>query len=266
MGLDILVCIKQVPDPDHFSEVRLDARTGRIVREGIPAIINPLDRNALEEAVRAREKFSGKVTAISMGPPQARRAVEEALAMGADRGVLLCDTAFAGADTLATATALFYAVRKLGRFDLIFCGNETVDSGTAQVGPQLAELLGIPEVSGVRQVTYVGDKTLEVNRVLERGYMRMRVRLPVLLCVAKDINKPRLPTVQSIMEVAHVEVITWTATDIGAPPEHIGLRGSPTCAIGVYEHKTGRRREMMQGSNEEKIRTAVTRLRELGAL
>jgi electron transfer flavoprotein beta subunit len=266
MGLEILVCVKQVPHPDHFSEVRLDARSGRIVREGIPAIINPLDRNALEEAVRARERFSGKVTVISMGPPQARKALEEALAAGADRGILLCDTAFAGADTLATATTLFYAVRKLGRFDLIFCGNETVDSGTAQVGPQLAELLDIPQVSGVREVSYTGDKTLEVKRVLEHGYMRARVRLPVLLCVTKEINKPRLPTVQSIMEVARREVITWTARDIEAPPEHVGLKGSPTCAVGVCESKSGRRREMMQGSTEEKVRRAVTRLRELGAI
>jgi len=266
MGLDILVCIKQVPDPDHFSEVRLDARTGRIVREGIPAIINPLDRNALEEALRAKAKVSGKVTAISMGPPQARKALEEALAVGADRGVLLCDTAFAGADTLATATALFCAVRKLGRFDLIFCGNETVDSGTAQVGPQLSELLDIAQVSGVREVSYTGDNTLEVKRVLEHGYMRVRLKLPALLCVTKDTNQPRLPTVQSIMKVAGKEMITWTATDIGAPREHVGLKGSPTCAVGVYESKSGRRREIMQGSTEEKVRRAVTRLRELGAI
>jgi len=266
MGLEILVCVKQVPHPDHFSEVRPDAHTGRIVREGIPAIINPLDRNALEEALRAKEKFSGKVTAISMGPPQARKAVEEALAVGADRGILLCDTAFAGADTLATAAALFYAVRKLGEFNIIFCGNETVDSGTAQVGPQLAELLNIPQVSGVREVSYTSDKTLEVKRVLEHGYMRVRLKLPALLSVTKDINQPRLPRVQGIMEVARKQVITWTARDIGAPQEHIGLKGSPTCAVGVYESKSGRRREITQGSTEEKARRAVTRLRELGAI
>jgi electron transfer flavoprotein beta subunit len=266
MGLDILVCIKQVPDPDHFSEVRLDAHTGRIVREGIPAIINPLDRNALEEALRAKERSSGKATAISMGPPHAQKAVEEALAMGADRGILLCDAAFAGADTLATAAALFYAVRKLGRFDLIFCGNETVDSGTAQVGPQLAELLDIPQVSGVREVTHTGDRTLEVKRVVEHGYMRVRLKLPALLSVTRDINQPRLPTVQSIMEMAGKEVITWTAADIDAPREQVGLKGSPTCAVGVYESKSGRRREIMQGSTEEKVRRAVTRLRELGVI
>lgn len=266
MGLEILVCIKQVPHPDHFSEIRLDVGSGRIIREGIPAVINPLDRNAIEEGLRIKEQFSGRVTVISMGPPQAQKAVEEALAMGADRGILLCDVAFAGADTLATANTLFYAIKKLGKFDLIYCGNETVDSGTAQVGPQLAELFDIPQVSGVRGVTFGDEKTLEVKRALEHGYMKVRVKLPALLCVTRDINKPRLPTVQSIMEVAQKEVIIWNAKDIGAPLENVGLKGSPTCAAGIYEHKTGRRREIMQGPTEEKVQRAAARLKELGAI
>lgn len=266
MGLEILVCIKQVPHPDHFSEIRLDAGSGRIIREGVPAIINPLDRNALEEGLRVKEKFSGRVTGISMGPLQAKRALEEALAMGVDRGILLCDTAFAGADTLATANALFYAIRKLGGFDLVLCGNETVDSGTGQVGPQLAELLDIPHVSGVQEVCFSDEKTLDVRRALEYGYMKLRLRLPALLCVTRDINKPRLPTVQSIMEVAHKQMVIWKAKDIGASPESIGLKGSPTCAIGVYEHNAGRRCEIMQGSTEEKVRRAVALLKELGAI
>jgi electron transfer flavoprotein beta subunit len=228
--------------------------------------MNPLDRNALEEGLRVKEEFSGRVTAISMGPPQAQKTLEEALAMGADSGILLCDTAFAGADTLATANALFFAIRKLGSFDLIFCGNETVDSGTAQVGPQLAELLDIPQVSGVQEACFADERTLNIRRAWEHGYMRLRLRLPALLCVTRDINKPRLPTVQSIMEVAHKEMIIWKAKDIGAPRESIGLKGSPTCAVGVYEHKAGRRREIMQGSTEEKVRKAVARLKELGAI
>lgn len=266
MGLEILVCIKQVPHPDHFSEIRLDVDSGRIVREGIPAVINPLDRNALEEGLSVKERFSGRVTVISMGPPQAQKAVEEALAMGADRGILLCDVAFAGADTLATANTLFYAIQKLGKFDLIYCGNETVDSGTAQVGPQLAELLDIPQVSGVQKVTFGDEKVIEVRRALKQGYMKVRLKLPALLCVTKDINRPRLPTVQSIMEMAQKELIVWKAEDIGAPPESVGLKGSATCAAGVYEYKVGRRREIMQGSTEEKVQRAVARLKEMGAI
>jgi electron transfer flavoprotein beta subunit len=266
MGLEILVCIKQVPHPDRFSEIRLDVGSGRIIREGIPAIINPLDHHALEEGLRVKERFSGTVTAVSMGPPQAQKALGEALAMGADRGILLCDEAFAGADTLATARTLFYAIQKLGKFDLIYCGNETVDSGTAQVGPQLAELLDTPQVSGVEEVTFSDEKILEVKRALEHGYMKVRLKLPAVLCVTRAVNKPRLPTVQSIMEVAQKEMIIWKAEDIGAPLDSIGLRGSPTCAAGVYEHKAGRRREIMEGSTEEKVHRAVARLKELGAI
>jgi len=266
MGLEILICIKQVPHTDHLSEIRLDVDSGCIVREGIPAVINPLDRNALEEGLRIKERFSGRVTVISMGPPQAQKAVEEALAMGVDRGILLCDMAFAGADTLATANTLFYAIQKMGKFDLIYCGNETVDSGTAQVGPQLAELLDIPQVSGVQKVTFSDEKVLEVRRALEHGYMKVQLKLPALLCVTRDINRPRLPTVQSIMGMAQKELIVWKAEDIGAPPESVGLKGSPTCAAGVYEHKAGRRREIMQGSTEEKVQRAVARLKELGAI
>jgi len=266
MGLEILVCIKQVPHPDHFSEIRLDVGSGRIIREGIPAIINPLDCHALEEALKNKGRLSGRVTVISMGPPQARKAVEEALAMGADKGVLLCDMAFAGADTLATAEAIFYAIRKLGKLDLIYCGNDTVDSGTAQVGPQLAELLDIPQVSGVQEVSFVNEKSLEVRRAWEHGHMKVRLKLPALLCVTRDINTPRLPTVQSIMEVAQKEIIIWRAKDIDAPPESVGLKGSPTCAAGVFEHSAGRRREIMQGSTEEKVQRAVARLKELGAI
>ena len=266
MGLEILVCIKQVPHPDHFSEIRLDVSSERIIREGIPAIINPLDCHALEEALKNKGRLSGRVTVISMGPPQARKAVEEALAMGADKGVLLCDMAFAGADTLATAEAIFYAIRKLGKLDLIYCGNDTVDSGTAQVGPQLAELLHIPQVSGVQEVSFVDGKSLEVRRAWEHGHMKIRLKLPALLSVTRDINKPRLPTVQGIMEVPRKEVIIWNAKDIGAPLENVGLRGSSIYAAGIHEYKTERRREIVQGSTEEKVRRAVARLKELGAI
>ena len=266
MGLEILVCIKQVPHPDHFSEIRVDVGKGRVIADDIPVIMNPPDRHALEEALRNREKFSGRVTVIRMGRPRLQKAVEEALAMGADRAVLLYDTAFAGPDTLATAFTLFYAIKRLGKFDLIYCGNETVDSGTAQVGPMLAELLDIPQVSGVHEVSFVDENTLEVKRALEHGYMKVRLKLPALLSVTRDINTPRLPTVQGIMEVTQKDVIIWDAQDIQAPPDNVGLKGSSIYVAGVHEYKTGRRREIMQGSTQEKVRRAVTRLKELGAI
>ena len=266
MGLEIFVCIKQVPHPDHFSEIQVDVGKGRVIGEGIPVIMNPLDRHALEEALRNKERFSGRVTVIRMGRPRAQKAVEEALAMGADRAVLLYDTAFTRPDTLATAFTLFYAIQRLGKFDLIYCGNETVDSGTAQVGPMLAELLDIPQVSSVQEVAFDDEKTLEVKRALEHGYMKVRLKLPALLSVTRDINTPRLPTVQGIMEVPQKEVISWNAKDIGAPPEDVGLKGSSIYAAGIHEYKTDRRREMMQGPTKEKIQKSLTRLKELGAI
>jgi electron transfer flavoprotein beta subunit len=266
MGLEILVCIKQVPDPDHFSEIRVDVGKGRVIADDIPVIINPLDRHALEEALRNRERFSGRITVIRMGRPRLHKAVEEALAMGADRAVVLYDTAFAGPDTLATAFTLFYAIKRLGKFDLIYCGNETVDSGTAQVGPMLAELLDIPQVSGVQEVTFVDEKTLEVKRGLEHGYMKVRLKLPALLSVTRGINTPRLPTVQGIMEVAQKEVTIWNVKDIQAPLDNVGLKGSSIYVAGVHEYKVGRRREIVEGSAQEKVRRAVARLKELGAI
>ena len=266
MSLDIIVCIKQVPHPEHFSRITLDPTRHTITREGIPAIINPLDRHALEEALRIREELSGKVTVISMGPPQARHAIEEALATGADNGVLLCDESFAGADTLATAYSLAYGIQKLGHFDLILCGNWTIDSGTGQVGPQLAELLDIPHVTSVTQIAFEQGNNLIVKQALEQGYIKVRVKLPALLAVAKEINQPRLPTVWGIMEARSKEIQVWGASDIGAVPDTIGLAGSPTQVTGIFKLEATRRREILEGSPSEIARKAVERLRELIAI
>ena len=263
MSLDIIVCIKQVPHPEHFSRITLDPTRHTITREGIPAIINPLDRHALEEALRIREELSGKVTVISMGPPQARHAIEEALAIGADNGVLLCDESFAGADTLATAYSLAYGIQKLGHFALILCGNETIDSATGQVAPQLAEFLDVPHVTSVAQVAFEQEGSLIVRQVLEGGYMKVRVRLPAVLAVTKEINQPRLPTVWAIMEASSKEMQIWGASDIGAAPDRIGLAGSPTQVTGVFEHDTRRRREIIEGSPSQIAKKAVDRLQEL---
>nr|WP_225624647.1 electron transfer flavoprotein subunit beta/FixA family protein [Thermoanaerobacterium thermosaccharolyticum] len=162
--MNILVLIKQVPDTN---EVRIDPVTKTLIREGVPSIINPDDKNALEEAIRIREKVGGKVTVISMGPTQAEVALREALAMGADEAYLLTDRAFAGADTYATAKALSKAIEKF-QYDIVFCGRQAIDGDTAQVGPQIAEQLDIPQVTYVRKVEIEGDKLI-VERALEDG-------------------------------------------------------------------------------------------------
>jgi electron transfer flavoprotein beta subunit len=264
--LDIVVCIKQVPDPEQFSKITLDPVKGTIQREKVPPVINPLDRHALEEGLKIRERFSGKLIAISMGPPQAKEVLESALAMGADEAILLCDRAFAGADTLATAYPLADAIQKLGKCDLIFCGNETVDGATGQVGPQLAELLGVPHITYVSEIEFTNERSLIVKRAIEYGYLKIQVELPILLSVIKDINRPRLPTVQGIMEAMGKEIRTWGAADIKAEEATIGLAGSPTQVIGSTEVKTERKRDILEGSPEKMAEEAVKKLRELEAI
>jgi electron transfer flavoprotein beta subunit len=266
MPLEIIVCIKQVPHPEHFSRIRLDSRTRTLIRGGIPAIINPLDLHALEEGLRLRERFSGKVTALSMGPPKAREALEEALAIGADEAVLLCDPAFAGADTLATVRVISTAIRKLGYFDLILCGNETIDGGTAQVGPQLAEFLGLPHVTHVDEIEVMTETSGRARRALELGYMRVEFQLPALLAVTRRINQPRLPTVLGIMEATRKPIQTWDMAALGLRQEEVGVAGSPTRVVDMLEYRSERRREILQGSTSEVVKKALRRLQELGAL
>lgn len=224
--MNIIVTIKQVPDTN---DVKIDPATGTLIREGVPSIVNPEDRNAVEAALSLRSQAKkGKVTLISMGPPQAEIALREMLAMGADEAILLSDRAFAGADTLATAAALSHAIRKIGDYDLIMCGRQAIDGDTAQVGPQLAEFLGIPQVTYARKIK-ISKKHLLVERVVEGGYQLMEVPLPALVTCIKEINKPRIPTLGGCVAAFREKpFLIWNAGDIKAPPELIGLKGSPT--------------------------------------
>jgi electron transfer flavoprotein beta subunit len=266
VALDIVVCIKQVPNPEHFSRISLDPVTKTITREGIPVITNPWDKNALEEGLRIRERFSGKVVVLSMGPPQTRKSLEEALAMGADEAFLLCDRAFAAADTLATAYTLARGIQKIGHCDLVLCGNETVDSGTGQVGPQVAQFLGITCVTNVKEVSFEGERKLIVKRSLERGHMKVKVGLPALLAVSKEINKPRIVTAFGIMQAAERQTQAWGCEDIRAEPDSIGGDGSPTRVVETFEHRPKRKGEIMTGSPEEMVKKAIQKVRELGGL
>ncbi len=260
MTYDIIVCIKQVPHPDYLGKVTLDPRTGTISREGIPAVINPLDRNAIEEAVRIRERSGGRVTVMTMGPPQAKRALEEALAVEADVAVHLCDRAFAGADTLATAQALACGARKLGHFDLILCGNGTVDSGTGQVTLQLADFLALPCVTDVEEIAFESEQSIIVKRGWERGHIKVRVKLPAVLAVTEKINEPRLANVLAIIAATQKEITTWNAADIRADPARVGLCGSPTQVVATSEFHARRQGEVFRGPPEEAVNRAIDRL------
>ena len=263
---DIVVCVKQVPHPDYLGKVSLDTSRGTVDREGVPAIINPVDRNALEEALRIRDELSGRVVVLTMGPPQARKALEDALAMGADSAIHLCDKAFAGADTLATAQALAYGIDKLQDVSLVLCGNATIDSGTRQVAVQLAELLDIPCVVDVEEITPEDEHSLLTRRVWERGYIRIRVKMPAVIAVTGDINQPRLPNVLGIMAAAGKEIKEWCAADVEADISRVGLAGSPTCFWQMSEFHAGRQGKILQGPAEDVVDAALDRLKKMEIL
>ena len=221
--MNIVVCLKQVPDT---TAVKIDPKTGTLIRDGVPSIINPEVKHALEAALTLKDNVGGKVTVVSMGPPQAQNALREALCMGADEAILITDRAFAGADTLATSKTLAGAIRRL-EYDVVFAGRQAIDGDTAQVGPEIAEHLNIPQVTYVQGVK-VEDDGLLVNRALEDGYELIKVNGPVLLTAIKELNEPRYMNVRYIFDTANTEIKIWSAADLEVNKEELGLKGSPT--------------------------------------
>lgn len=222
--MKIVVCVKQVPDT---TEIRLDPVTGTLIRDGVPSIINPDDKAGLEEALKLKDKFGAHVTAITMGPPQAKEALRETLAMGADKAILLTDRKFAGADTLATSNALAAAIKELD-YDLIIAGRQAIDGDTAQVGPQIAEHLDLAQISYVKDLQCDEDKNLTIKRAVEDGYYLLEVKMPCLVTVLTEANKPRYMSVKGIVEAYDKEVEVWDTTNITVDLEKLGLKGSPT--------------------------------------
>jgi len=257
----IIVCVKQVPDTN---EVKIDPVKGTLIREGVPSIINPDDKNALEQALLIKEKYDDvEVVVLSMGPPQAEVALKEALAMGADEAILLSDRAFGGADTWATSTTIAAAIKKVGDFDIIFCGRQAIDGDTAQVGPQIAEHLGIPQVTYVEKLEINGDE-IRAQRALEDGYFVIEAKMPVLLTAIKELNEPRYPSIKGIYKsYKDNKVKIWTANDIDVDLSQIGLKGSPTQVKKSFtpeSKKTGG--EKLTGSATEIARKLVVGLKE----
>ncbi len=228
--MEILVCIKQVPDT---AEVKIDPVTNTLIRQGVPSIVNPFDKNALEAALQLKDKHGGKVTVISMGPPQAKEALRECLAMGADNAILVSDRAFGGSDTLATSYTLAATIRKIGTYDLIFCGKQAIDGDTAQVGPEIAEHLGIAQITYVAKIEVNGD-TVSVEREYEEGYGVIEGKLPLLISVVKSINEPRYPTIKGTMKANRAEIPVWTMADLDVDEQKLGLKGSPTQVRRIF--------------------------------
>jgi len=229
--MHIVVCIKQVPDT---TEVRIDPERGTLIREGVESILNPLDAYAIEGAVALRERLGGSVTALSMGPPQAEAAVREAIARGCDDAVLLTDRAFAGADTWATSYTLACGLRRLGDVRLVLCGKQAIDGDTAQVGPGLAVHLGWPQATYVRRILESSEERLTVERMTDYGDETLRIRLPAVLTVLKDLNFPRLPTLVSQMRARRCCLARWGPADVGGDPAQFGLAGSPTRVVKIF--------------------------------
>ena len=248
--MNIIVCVKQVPDA---KDVRLDPKTNTLAREGVESIMNPYDRHALEEAVAIRERLGGVVTVLTMGPPQAEAVLREAIACGADEGVLVSDRAFAGADTWATSYTLAKAVQTIGAFDLILCGKQAIDGDTAQVGPGLACRLRLPFAACVQKTRAVTAEAIEVERMMDDGFDVLRLPLPALMTVVKDVNEPRVASLKGKMKAKKAEIKRFSAADIGADPQCIGLAGSPTQVVRVFSPEPRGDRKVFTGNVAEQV-------------
>ncbi len=232
--MQAIVCIKSVPDT---TEVRFDPETNTLRRDEVESIINPFDTYAIEEALRLREAHCGRVTVLSMGPPKAEKELEQALAMGCDEAVLLSAREFAGADTWATAYTLAHGIRKLGDYDLILCGKQAMDGDTGQVGPGIANQLGIPQLTYVFQVCRADffQGSIEVVRLLEEGREIVTSPTPALLTVVKDINQPRYPLLRLFRRARRTDIAVWGPEDLPDVKESLlGLDGSPTQVVKIF--------------------------------
>jgi electron transfer flavoprotein beta subunit len=261
--MNIIVCIKQVP---NTTNVQINYETGRLKRDGVESIINPFDEYAIEEGVRIKEKVGGKVTVITMGPPQAETILREAIAKGADEGVLVSDRSFGGADTLATSYTLSTAIKSLGSFDIVICGKQASDGDTAQVGPGIAEMLDIAHVAYVKKVELTKDKTIKVERMMEDGYDLIGSSLPVLLTVVKEINNPRIASLKGKMASKKAVIKVLDAVAIGADTKKTGLNGSPTQVVKIFTPSQRTGGEKFTGEPNEVAVALVKRLSDLSLI
>ncbi|MFH1349460.1 MAG: electron transfer flavoprotein subunit beta/FixA family protein [Pseudomonadota bacterium] len=262
----IIVCIKPVPDPKHWDKVSLDPQTMTLKREGIPSIINPLDKHALEAALSIRERCSVEIVLLSMAPPFVASIIREGLAMGADRAVLLSDPLFAGSDTLATAHILAAGCRWIGEFDLVLCGNLSVDGSTAQVCSQLAEFLDLPNVMHVIGLDWQEDNRLIITQKIEHGHTRLEAGPPIVISVRKELNKPRYIPFTGILaaETKEIKILSHDDLDIGTGL--IGLEGSPTKMAGLEVRRFERARERLEGSVEEIVQKLADKIYQYGII
>ncbi len=256
--MNIIVCIKQVPET---TEVRINPETNTLIRDGVKSIVNPFDMYAIEEGVRLKERFGGKVFVVTMGPPQAEAALREAISMGCDEGILITDRAFAGGDTWATSYTLCHAIKKItrefGAFDAILCGKQASDGDTAQVGPGISSWLDLPQVTYVKKIEEIKDNRARVERMTEEGFDIVETPLPALMTVVKEINEPRIPSLKGMMRSKSAKIISWTARDIGVEAKDVGLSGSRTQVVKIFTPPVRKGGEMLEGETADKVNKLV---------
>ncbi|MBU0650953.1 electron transfer flavoprotein subunit beta/FixA family protein [bacterium] len=256
--MHIVVCIKQVPDTTN---VRINPETNTLIREGVESIINPFDTYAIEEAVRIKERHgSGKVTVISMGPPQVQTALRDALALGADEAVLLSAREFAGADTWATSYTLAKGIKKLGHTDLIICGKQAIDGDTAQVGPGIAVHLNLPHIAFVKKIEQIDKTKAKMERMMDEGYDVLEISLPAVISVVKEINEPRMPSLKGKMRAKSAEIKILTNKELGLNEKEIGLNGSPTQVVKIFTPPAKEGGEIFHGEAQETVGKLLDRL------
>lgn len=248
--MHIAVCVKQVPDT---TEVKINPETNSLIRTGVPSIINPYDHFALQTAMELKKIHGSRVTVVSMGPPQAKSVVQMGLALGADDGVLLSDMAFAGSDTWATSYALARAVKKLGKVDVILTGMQAIDGDTAQTGPGVAQQLGIPQVTFCEKIDIDGKKMI-ARKLIDGGYEVVEVKAPVLftMIMPKDYV-PRYPSFLETHASLRKPYNVWSASDIGAEKQYLGIKGSPTQVARIYPPPQREKASMTNGSSQEAV-------------
>jgi len=259
--MDILICIKQVPGT---SKVEVDSVTGVLKRDGVDSKMNPYDLYALETALKINEQVGGTIKVISMGPPQAKEVIKEALTMGAHDGMLLSDRKFAGADVLATSYTISQGVRRMGNTHLIICGKQTTDGDTAQVGPEMAEYLGIPHIANVRKIVEVKDKSIIVEMDMPDTIEIVEVKFPCLITVEKDIFQPRLPSYRRKIDIKDKEIGVISLKDFEDQNEkRYGLNGSPTQVERIFPPEVNTDREMWNGNSAELTEKIASKLKNL---
>ena len=262
--MNVIVCIKQVPET---TEVKINPETNTLIREGVEAVINPFDMYAIEESLRLRERFGGKVIVITMGPPQAKEALREAISLGVDEAILLSDRDFAGSDTWATSLVLAKAIDKIGTYDLVICGKQASDGDTAQVGPGIATHIDLPQATYVRRIDTVhldtDPKIMVVERLLEEGYELLELKLPALITVVKEINEPRLPSLRGKMAAKKAEINTWSNAELNIDTTQIGLDGSPTRVVKIFTPLAKEGGQIFEGEPEEVVKSLMNELKDI---